>query len=59
MLHDAGNGGEAHLLETDGSSLLAEALTAKVKAVLADKTSLVGTETAKTHQLAVLLMVLV
>ena len=30
-----------HLLEPDGSSLLAEALTAEVKAVLADKTSLV------------------
>ena len=35
-----------HLLETDGSRLLAEALTAEVKAVLADETSLVGAEAA-------------
>ena len=46
MLHNAGNGGGAHLLETDGSSLLAEALTAEVKAVLADETGLVRAEAA-------------
>ena len=39
-------GERAHLLETDGGSLLAEALTAEVKAVLADETSLVGAEAA-------------
>ena len=46
MVQNAGNGGWAHLLETDGSSLLAEALAAEVKAVLADETSLVGAEAA-------------
>ena len=46
MVQNAGNDGWAHLLETDGSSLLAEALTAEVKAVLADETSLVGAEAA-------------
>ena len=50
---------ESYLDEANVGGLLTEALTAKVKAILADKTSLVGTETAKTHQLAVLLMVLV
>ena len=35
-----------HLEETDGSSLLTEALTAEVESVLADDTSLVGTDTA-------------
>ena len=39
-------GERAHLLETDGGSLLAEALTTEVKAVLADETSLVGAEAA-------------
>ena len=47
MVQNAGNGGGAHLLETDGSSLLAEALTAEVKAVLADETGLVSAETAE------------
>ena len=46
MVQNAGNDGWAHLLETDGSSLLAEALTAEVKAVLADETSLVRAEAA-------------
>ena len=35
-----------HLEETDGSSLLTETLTAEVESVLADDTSLVGTDTA-------------
>ncbi|KAJ2968811.1 hypothetical protein NUW54_g13110 [Trametes sanguinea] len=35
-----------HLEETDGVGLLTEALTAEVKAVLADETSLVRAETA-------------
>ena len=43
---DVRRGERAHLLETDGGSLLAEALTAEVKAVLADETSLVGAEAA-------------
>ena len=38
--------GLAYLLETDGSRLLAEALAAEVKAVLADETGLVGAEAA-------------
>ena len=38
--------GAAYLGETDGGSLLTEALTAEVKAVLADETSLVGAEAA-------------
>lgn len=36
----------AHLDEPDGCRLLAEALSAKVKSVLADETSLVGAQTA-------------
>ena len=36
----------AYLGEADGGSLLTEALTAEVKAVLADETSLVGAEAA-------------
>ncbi len=36
-----------HLDETNGSRLFAEALSAEVKTVLADETSLVGTETAR------------
>ena len=47
MVQNAGNDGWAHLLETDGSSLLAEALTAEVKTVLADETGLVSAETAE------------
>ena len=43
---DVRRGERAYLLETDGGSLLAEALTAEVKAVLADETSLVGAEAA-------------
>ena len=39
-------GERAHLLETDGGSLLAEALTAEVKAVLADETGLVRADAA-------------
>ena len=39
-------GSVTHLDETDGSRLLPEALTAKVEAVLADETSLVGTVAA-------------
>ena len=35
-----------HLAETNGIGLLAEALTAEVKTVLADETSLVGAEAA-------------
>ena len=35
-----------HLAETNGIGLLAEALTAEVKTVLADETSLVGAVTA-------------
>lgn len=35
-----------HLGETDLSALLAEALTAEVKSVLADETGLVGADTA-------------
>lgn len=35
-----------HLEETDSGRLLAEALTAEVEAVFADKTSLVSTHTA-------------
>lgn len=35
-----------YLVETDGASLLAEALTAEVKAVLADETGLVRAEAA-------------
>ena len=38
--------GTTHLLEANGIGLLAEALTAEVKTVLADETSLVGTVTA-------------
>ena len=40
--------GSTYLLEPDGGGLLAEALTAEVKAVLADETSLVRAVTA-TH----------
>jgi hypothetical protein len=40
--------GVTHLDETNGSRLFTEALSAKVESVLADKTSLVGTEAAKT-----------
>ena len=36
----------AHLLETNGGSLLAEALTAEVKTVLADETGLVCADSA-------------
>jgi hypothetical protein len=39
--------------ETDGSRLLTEALTAEIQTVLADKTSLVGTETALTTPFSV------
>ena len=39
-------GKDSYLDETDISALLAEALTADVEAVLADKTSLVGADTA-------------
>jgi len=39
--------------ETDGSRLFTEALTAKVKSVLADKTSLVSAKTALTSALSV------
>ena len=49
MLDNMSNSGRAHLLETYGSSLLAEALTAEVKAVLADETGLVRAETAVRH----------
>jgi len=42
------------LCETDGSRLFTEALTAKVKTVLADETSLVSTETALSAALSVL-----
>ena len=41
-----GEGRGTHLVETDGGRLLAEALTAEVKAVLADETGLVGAEAA-------------
>ena len=43
---DVRRGERAHLLETDGGSLLAEALTAEVEAVLADETGLVRAEAA-------------
>ena len=46
MLRNIGCNDGTHLLETDGSSLLAEALAAEVKAVLADETGLVGAEAA-------------
>ena len=39
-------GMRTHLGEADRLRLLAEALTAKVKAILADKTSLMGAEAA-------------
>jgi len=42
------------LAETNGIGLLAEALAAEVKSVLADKTSLVGAVTALAGALAVL-----
>jgi hypothetical protein len=41
-----GNTAATHLEETDSSRLLAEALTAEVEAVFADKTSLMSTHTA-------------
>lgn len=37
---------ETHLVETDSSSLLTEALTAEVEAVFSDETSLVGAQAA-------------
>lgn len=39
--------GWANLAETDGGGLFTETLTAEVKAVFADETSLVGTQTAE------------
>jgi len=39
--------GSTNLGETDGGGLFTETLTAEVKAVFADETSLVGTETAE------------
>jgi len=45
-------GGSSGLEETNGGSLLAEALPAKVKAVLADETGLVRAEAALTAALA-------
>lgn len=41
-----GREGTTHLLETNSIGLLAEALTAEVKTVLADETGLVGAVTA-------------
>ena len=46
LSNDGQNCHTTHLEETDGSSLLTEALTAEVEAVLADETSLVSTDTA-------------
>lgn len=42
---------DTHLDETDSSRLLTEALTAKVKTVLADKTSLVSAKAAVIWQI--------
>jgi hypothetical protein len=40
----------ANLYETDGSRLFAETLTAEVKTVFADDTSLVSAQTAEAHK---------
>ena len=45
-MFDLDETGVAYLGKTDSGSLLTEALTAEVKAVLADETSLVGAEAA-------------
>ena len=48
-----GDGAVANLDETDVGGLLTEALTADVEPVLADKTSLVGADAARSAALAV------
>ncbi|KAH9871394.1 hypothetical protein IAQ61_005573 [Plenodomus lingam] len=52
VLSSAGTGKASYLDETNVGGLLAEALTADVKAVLADQTSRVGADAAESTMLA-------